>query len=215
MTHRHGVMRRDDVHFNPHPRTKDDLVSGQADIAAAAISIHILAQRMTCSRLVLPWPYRFQSTSSHKGWLGHGLYGGWKNRFQSTSSHKGWRLEKIEQIKAAAFQSTSSHKGWREVFNIDDFADDISIHILAQRMTLQFNIQLIKSYDFNPHPRTKDDILFLPFAINNINISIHILAQRMTEAQYIKDNYLNISIHILAQRMTATYSILQFSIQQI
>ena len=180
---------------------------------------------------------RFQSTSSHGGWrhtINHKLR---SHQFQSTSSHGGWLKHCVYccrwtgiSIHILAWRMTrSANSCWVNVvyFNPHPRMEDDDEVSLVCMWIENFNphprmeddaVSSIKSSfkaDFNPHPRMEDDPNYLegtshqwPFQSTSshggwLDGTIKLIPSWI------------ISIHILAWRMTATYSILQFSIQQI
>ena len=156
-------------HFNSHPHEEDDI--GQySQLSFINISTHILTKRMTTSTPARSKFFRFQLTSSRRGWPMNCLSipfnrlfqltssrRGWRYvcfiltdfycTFQLTSSRRGWPAPSFTANCEYLFQLTSSRRGWLLLSELPVLCKYISTHILTKRMTVSVK-KLITSSTF-------------------------------------------------------------------
>ena len=166
------------------------------------ISTHILTKRMTSFVSGIVAGFKFQLTSSRRGWLQRGWCNTWKVAFQLTSSRRGWH-GKIQESSGRYIHFNSHPHEEDDLYNRSYLsADSISTHILTKRMT--------------------DRIVYI---CQWFSISTHILTKRMTGATSVLTrrrgifqltssrrgwrcsgkrewSWMDISTHILTKRMT-------------
>ena len=143
--------------FNPHPRTKDDCMFKFPMLGASDFNPHPRTKDDCIAYTSWIDNTVFQSTSSHKGWLTHIRAQVLRVKFQSTSSHKGWPQKTSWRIRNWIISIHILAQRMTIIKADKDGNLPISIHILAQRMTGITQKEFCDKIDFNPHPRTKDD----------------------------------------------------------